>query len=270
MKNKKDLLNIGLIVLAVLIMLGVNIGFSIFADVNYFGTYSILKVLTYGASMLFLYSVLVNKKIKETASSLIVLFFLAGIIPSFGRIKTFFSLFIGSFNGAKMPTEFAADLKWPAAVIVTLQSLFFIMLILIFVFSIYVIFKNKKYNFKEIIIMFILIGVSFFIIEIVENIYVVMYVLKSGFSIKLLLARTPIMVFQYFVVVYLSNNLKNAKDLNLFYYIVFFAYSFVIGINTISSAMGTNSNFVYTLFLIMASILVSLYCLVISFKIYKD
>ncbi len=270
MTSKKNMLNVGAILLSMVIMLGVIIWFSLSADVYYFGFYSVLKVLTYGASMFFLYSVFSKKNIKAAATTLIVLFFLAGIVPAFERIKTFLMMFIGTVKGVEIPQVILEQIKTPSGIIFLFQLLFFIMLILLLGFSLYAIFNNKKYSFKEIGILFLLIAIAFATIEILENVYVFMVLLKSGFSFKLIVARTPIMVFQYFIVVYLANNLKNASIINLFYYITMFAYTLVIGINTIINAVSTSANYGYVAFLMLASIVVYLYCALVSYLIFKD
>ncbi len=270
MTNKKNMLNIGAILLSMIIMLGVIMWFSSTTNVNYFGFYSVLRVLTYGASMFFLYSVFSKKNIKAAATTLIVLFFLAGIVPAFERIKTFLMMFIGSFKGFEIPQAILEQIKTPSGIIFIFQFLFFIMLILLLGFSLYAIFNNKKYSFKEVGILFLLIAIAFMTIEILENVYVFMILLKSGFSFKLIVARTPIMVFQYFIVVYLANNLKNASIINLFYYITTFAYTVVIGINTIANAFSTSTDYGYVTFLILASVVINLYCVFVSYLIFKD
>lgn len=268
--NKKNILNITGIVLAMIIMIGVILGVSLSADVHYFGFYSILKVLTYGATMLFLFGVLTNQKVKVAGTSLMVLFFVAGIVPSIQRVKTFFIMFSGKINGQSIPAAILEKVQTPAGIIFVLQLLFAILLVLMLIFSIYALINDKKYNFKEISIMFLIIAVAFATIEIVENIYVFMDLLQSGFSAKMIIPRTPIMVFQYFIIVYLANGLKYSKEINLFYYITFFAYTVVIGLNTITAANLTGSNLIYTVFLISSSMLVYLYCVVVSILILKN
>ncbi len=274
MKNNKMILNVTGIILTMVVMLMVILSVSLKANVHFFGFYSILKVLTYGATMFFLLSVFLDKKVKLAGASLLTLFFIAAIVPSIQRIKTFFIMLLGSYKGTEIPDFIMGYIKTPTGFIFVLQSLFAILLICLFVFSIYALFNEKKYSFKEISIMFLLMAVAFATIEIFENFYVYSDITKqlfnSSFSLYILIPRTPVMVFEYFIIVYLANDLKGAKDINLFYYIIFFAYTVAIGINTIISAGLSQANFIYTTFLIVSSILIYLYCLVLSVLIYKN
>ncbi len=270
MTNKKNVLNIVGIVLFTMIMLGVIIGYSLFTGLHYFGFFSLMKVLTYGATMFFLYSVLSKKNIKGAATTLISLFFISGVVPVLARIKVLISTLLGTIKGNEIPEQALSQLKGPASVLLIFQTLFLVILILLFCLSLYAIFKNKKYSSKEIALLFLLIGVAFVTIEILENMYFFISVLGIKFIKGILIVKTPIMVFEYFILVYLANDLKNSRLINLFYYIVIFAYTVVVNSNSIIKALSSSPDYVYVIFLMVSSILVYFYCTIISYLIFKD
>lgn len=267
--NKRKLgLNITLIGLTVATLTAIVLGYSIISGNHYFGFFSVMQILILATSMAFLLSVYIGKNQKIIGATLLSLIFLRSIKPIIDNIMKHVEILGGNFGDFTIPSNYLELLKKPLSIDFGFTFLYFILVVLCFVVSIYLISSKKKYTVKEILIIYLAIFIPMYLVEVAEKYYLYISLFKLSFSFKILLPQAITIVFDSFIIMYLAKSFKNSEVINLVYYTLLLSSNFVMSINTIIRTFGYVT-FAYTTIIMVLTFLVYLYCLVMSVLIFQ-